>query len=77
MLDEGEDTGDIISQKAVGILADETSITLHNRLANLAPGLLIKAIKQCETQGGKPFHYLNRFDNVSFLSLLVQFPLPP
>ena len=44
LLDEGEDTGDIISQKAVGILADETSITLHNRLANLAPGLLIKAI---------------------------------
>ena len=57
LLDEGEDTGDIISQKAVGILADETSITLHNRLANLAPGLLIKAIKQCETEGGKPFHY--------------------
>ena len=57
LLDEGEDTGDIISQKAVEILADETSIDLHDRLANLAPSLLIKAIEQCKAEGGKPFHY--------------------
>ncbi len=57
LLDEGEDTGDIVLQKSVAIPANETSPELHDRLANLAPDLLIKSMQQYEATGRKPSHY--------------------
>jgi len=44
-MDEGLDTGPIILQQEVDILEGETAGELHDRLAALAPGLLIKTLK--------------------------------
>jgi methionyl-tRNA formyltransferase len=41
---EGLDTGDILLQEAVSLRRHETTETLHDRLAQLAPGPLLKAI---------------------------------
>jgi methionyl-tRNA formyltransferase len=44
LLDEGEDTGDIIRQERVKIEPQDTATTLSDRLARLAPPLLIGAL---------------------------------
>jgi len=55
LMDEGEDTGDIILQKEVEISADDTAITLHDRLAQIAAGLLLEALILAEN--APPLHY--------------------
>jgi methionyl-tRNA formyltransferase len=44
-MDEGLDTGPILMQERVPILEGETAGELHNRLASLAPGLLVKTLQ--------------------------------
>ncbi len=44
LLDEGEDTGDIVLQKRVPINNQDNAAALSDRLANLAPSLLIQAL---------------------------------
>jgi len=44
-MDEGMDTGPILMQEEIDILEGETAGELHDRLAALAPGLLIKTLK--------------------------------
>jgi methionyl-tRNA formyltransferase len=44
-MDEGLDTGPILMQQEVDILEGETAGQLHDRLASLAPGLLIKTLQ--------------------------------
>ncbi|MCE0496936.1 MAG: methionyl-tRNA formyltransferase [Methylacidiphilales bacterium] len=44
-MDEGLDTGDILLQEAITLGRRETTETLHDRLAELGAGVLIKAIK--------------------------------
>ena len=44
LLDEGEDTGDIILQSGLPIDTLDDAVTLSVRLANLAPSLLIQAL---------------------------------
>jgi methionyl-tRNA formyltransferase len=44
-MDEGLDTGPILLQQEVDIQEGETAGELHDRLAALAPGLLIKTLK--------------------------------
>lgn len=44
-MDEGLDTGPILMQQKVDILEGETAGQLHDRLAALAPGLLIETLK--------------------------------
>jgi methionyl-tRNA formyltransferase len=44
-MDEGLDTGPILLQQEVDIREGETAGELHDRLAALAPGLLIKTLK--------------------------------
>ena len=44
LLDEGEDTGDIILQNSLPIDTSDDAATLSTRLANLAPALLIQAL---------------------------------
>ena len=46
LLDEGEDTGDIILQQPVVIQPDEKAPALHDRLAKIASELLVEAIQQ-------------------------------
>ena len=55
LMDEGEDTGDIILQKEVEISADDTALTLHDRLAQIAAGSLLEALALA--QNGPPPHY--------------------
>jgi len=43
-MDAGLDTGDILSQQPTAITADDTSETLHSRLADLGAELLVRTI---------------------------------
>ena len=54
LLDEGEDTGDIVLQSRVPILDEDDAITLTERLANFAPELLMTAL--AKASGGPPPH---------------------
>ena len=53
LLDEGEDTGDIILQNSLPIDALDDAAILSVRLANLAPSLLIQALG-CMSDGPPP-----------------------
>lgn len=58
LLDEGEDTGDIIRQERVKIEPQDTATTLSDRLARLAPPLLIGALDS-GSEGPPPHHPQN------------------
>ncbi len=45
LMDEGLDTGDILSQEETMIVADESFGELHDRLANMGAALLLKTVK--------------------------------
>jgi methionyl-tRNA formyltransferase len=51
-MDEGVDTGDMLLQLKLEIAADETGGSLHDRLAQLAPGALHEALELI--QAGNP-----------------------
>ena len=55
LLDEGEDTGDIILQNSLPIDALDDAATLSVRLANLAPALLIQVLERI-SDGPPPYH---------------------
>ncbi len=55
LLDETEDTGDIILQQQVSIDPQETAVALTNRLAHIASKALLEAIKTTPT-GAPPPH---------------------
>ncbi|HEY4639182.1 MAG TPA: methionyl-tRNA formyltransferase [Candidatus Udaeobacter sp.] len=44
-MDEGLDTGDILLQRGVAILPDDTGGSLHDRLAQIAPEALLEALR--------------------------------
>src|SRR5580698_4014956 len=48
-MDEGLDTGDILSQETVTIRRHETAQTLHDRLATIGADALLKALPLIET----------------------------
>lgn len=54
LLDEGEDTGDIVLQKSLPIDSLDDAATLSVRLADLAPSLLLQALEQ--VSDGPPPH---------------------
>src|SRR5205823_11188804 len=47
-MDEGLDTGDILSEEAIPISAADTGATIHDRLAQLAPATLLAALQRLE-----------------------------
>jgi methionyl-tRNA formyltransferase len=49
LMDEGLDTGDILLTSKIKILSDDTSGTLHDRLANLSADVLIQTIERIES----------------------------
>ena len=49
LMDEGLDTGDILLYSKIKIAADDTSGTIHDRLADLGADLLIQTLKSFET----------------------------
>src|SRR5438034_3642488 len=44
-MDEGLDTGDILLQRSVEILANDTGGSLHDRLAHIAPEALLESLR--------------------------------
>lgn len=52
-MDEGLDTGDILLSIPVAILPEDTGATLHDRLAETAPGCLMRALHEIAA-GGAP-----------------------
>ena len=44
-MDEGLDTGDILLQRKIDISQDETGDSLHDRLAEIAPDVLIESLR--------------------------------
>jgi methionyl-tRNA formyltransferase len=44
-MDEGLDTGDILLQRKIGILPNDTGGTLHDRLAQIAPEALLESLR--------------------------------
>ena len=52
-VDEGLDTGDILLQHKIDILPTDTGGSLHDRLAQIAPGTLLEALKLL-AQGNAP-----------------------
>jgi methionyl-tRNA formyltransferase len=52
-MDEGLDTGDILSQRKIGISPNDTGGTLHDRLAEIAPESLLQALDLL-TRGNAP-----------------------
>ncbi len=44
-MDAGLDTGDMLLRQATPIAADDTSATLHDRLADLGAGLIVQAVE--------------------------------
>jgi len=49
-VDEGLDTGDILSRNAIKILPEDTGGSLHDRLADLAPDALLEALSLLESE---------------------------
>jgi methionyl-tRNA formyltransferase len=47
-MDEGLDTGDILLQKKIGIVASETGDSLHDRLGAVAPEALLESLQLFE-----------------------------
>ena len=54
LLDESEDTGDIILQQRVEINSNETAVTLSERLAHSAPALLVQALEAVPADAPPP-----------------------
>ncbi len=52
-MDEGLDTGDILLQRKIDILPDDTGGSLHDRLAQIAPDALLESL-QLLSSGGAP-----------------------
>ena len=52
-VDEGLDTGDILLQRKIDILPTDTGGSLHDRLAQIAPGVLLEGLKLL-VQGNAP-----------------------
>jgi methionyl-tRNA formyltransferase len=52
-MDEGLDTGDILLQHKIGVLPTDTGGSLHDRLAQIAPEVLLEALKLL-AQGNAP-----------------------
>lgn len=48
-MDEGLDTGDILLQRRIDILSDETGGSLHDRLAQIAPATLLESLRLLES----------------------------
>jgi methionyl-tRNA formyltransferase len=49
-MDEGLDTGDILLQRAIDILPDETGGSLHDRLGQIAPDALLESLRLLATK---------------------------
>lgn len=53
-MDQGLDTGDIVSTAALEIGADETTGALHDRLATLGGQCIVAALQQLQREGALP-----------------------
>jgi len=70
LMDEGEDTGDLILQKEVEIFDDDTAATLHDRLAHIAGDLLLESLGLA--QNAPPPHYPQNESEVTYAPKLTK-----
>jgi methionyl-tRNA formyltransferase len=54
LMDDGLDTGDILQLARTPISADDTSSTLHDRLSEMAPALLLETLEQFSSGAVQP-----------------------
>jgi len=47
-MDAGLDTGALLARRTVPILADDSALTLHDRLAALGAAMVVEVLRQCE-----------------------------
>jgi methionyl-tRNA formyltransferase len=47
-MDAGLDTGAMLARSAIPILADDSALTLHDRLAALGGGMIVEVLRECE-----------------------------
>lgn len=50
-MDEGVDTGDVLLQEKIEIAGEDTSLSIHDRLAGLGREMIIRALKLLEAGG--------------------------
>jgi methionyl-tRNA formyltransferase len=48
-MDAGLDTGAMLSQRKIPILAEDSALTLHDRLAALGAGMIVEVLRDCDT----------------------------
>ncbi len=53
-MDAGLDTGAMITQRAIPIAANETAVSLHERLAGLGAQMIVEVLRQLEAGGVHP-----------------------
>ncbi len=53
-MDAGLDTGDMVMSEAIDIAPNETSSSLHDRLAELGAGLMVRCLAMLDTQEETP-----------------------
>lgn len=53
-MDEGLDTGDVLLMQSIAISAQDTTPTLHDRLAELGGRLIVQALQQAEKEQLQP-----------------------
>ena len=53
-MDAGLDTGDMVLSEAIDIAPNETSSSLHDRLAELGAGLMVRCLAMLDTQEETP-----------------------
>ena len=53
-MDAGLDTGPMLSMQALPIAADDTTASLHDRLAELGGTMIVEVLRRLDIQGGQP-----------------------
>jgi methionyl-tRNA formyltransferase len=69
-MDEHMDTGDIILQRAESIQSDDTSATLHDRLAKLGASLLVETVQLLSS--GRPPRVKQNESNATYAKKLTK-----
>jgi len=67
-MDEGLDTGPILAKKKIKLAKDETAASLHDKLAELGAGLLIKTLNRYTKKRLKPRKQNSRY--ASYVKML-------
>lgn len=71
LMDEGEDTGDIVTQKPVKIEREDTAISLKDKLSKIAADILIEVVDKTQESGDLP-HIPQKDDEATYAPKLTK-----